>query len=78
MLEGDDVENAEIRYEQVSEEDFDSWADLTVGSDYFSCPTCHLVLDSYEMIDKAGLPENFAATTDDTSYWDDESEYGND
>lgn len=75
-LEGDDVLEYDIQYEQVSEEDYDSWADLTVGSDYFSCPNCHLVLDSLDLISEAGLEESFPDTGDSSDYL--EQEYGND
>ncbi|CAJ60376.1 MULTISPECIES: hypothetical protein [Frankia] len=50
-------------------------ATVKVPSDYFSCPTCHLVLDRYELIQQAGLPETFEAFDDDPP---EEAEYGND
>jgi len=75
-LEGEDVENAEHHYERVAEDDYDSWVDLTIGSYYFSCERCHLVLDSYELVSAAGLPSTFGATTDIGDY--SEPEYGND
>ena len=75
-MEGEDVDNAETHYEQVSEDDYDAWVDLTVGADYFSCSECHLILDSYELIEALGLPADFETTTDVGDYW--EPEYGND
>ncbi|MCI1260714.1 MAG: hypothetical protein LKG20_00285 [Tetrasphaera jenkinsii] len=75
-LEGEDVEAAKHEVEQVSEDDYDSWMELTVGAEYFSCDRCRLVLDSFELVDSAGLPATFEATTDVGDYW--EPEYGND
>ncbi|MGB6243324.1 hypothetical protein [Gordonia sp. (in: high G+C Gram-positive bacteria)] len=76
LVEGEDVDNAETHYEQISEDDYDAWVDLTVGAAYFSCSECHLILDSYELIEALGLPADFEATTDVGDYW--EPEYGND
>ena len=75
-LEGEDVEAAKHEVEQVSEDDYDSWMELTVGGEYFSCDRCRLVLDSFELVDSAGLPATFEVTTDVGDYW--EPEYGND
>lgn len=76
LLEGEDVQSSEIKYEQVGEEDFDAWADITVGADYFSCPRCRLILDSYELLEAAGVSVTFEATGDASDYM--EPEYGND
>lgn len=76
VLEGEDVQDAEPHYEQVSEDDFVAWVDLTIGSDYFSCATCHLVLDGFELLEKADLPSDFGDTGDSGDYA--EPEYGND
>lgn len=59
-LEGEDVLSYEMEYEQLGEEDFKVWVNLTVGSDYFGCPACHLTLDRYELVKAAGLDEEFA------------------
>ncbi len=75
-IEGEEIEEAEPHYEQVAEDDFDAWVDLSVVTDYFSCPTCRLVLDGWELINAAGLPPNFADTGDYGEYV--EPEYGND
>jgi hypothetical protein len=40
-----------------------------------SCPTCHLVLDSYELIEQAGLPATFEVIDDNPPP---EPDYGND
>lgn len=76
VLEGEDVQDTESHYEQVSEDDYDAWVDLTIGSDYFSCDTCRLVLDGYELLEKAELPADFGDTGDYGDYL--EPEYGND
>ena len=44
--------------------------------EYFSCPTCHLVLDGYELIEQAKLPNTFE-TIDDDPEWP-EPDHGND
>lgn len=75
-MEGEHVDNAETHYEQVSKDDYDAWVDLTVGADYFSWSECHLILDSYELIEALGLPTDFEAMADVGDYW--EPEYGND
>ena len=76
QLEGDDVIDQTVQYERISEDDADVWVDLTVGSDYFSCPECRLVLDGYDLLVQAGLPGDFP---DEGDYGDDaEAEYGND
>lgn len=75
-LEGDYIVESDPRYEQSGPDDYDAWVDLTVATDYFGCETCHLILDSYELIDKAGLPLDFADTGDLADYY--EPDYGND
>lgn len=76
-LEGNDISNTEVNYEQVGEFDFDATVTLTVSSEYFSCPTCQLVLDSYELIEQAGLPDSFYTDGDESDVFDDGG-YGND
>lgn len=75
-LEGDDVIDQVVRHEQIAEDDADVWMDLTVASDYFTCPECRLVLDSYDLLVQAGLPGDFADEGDYGDYA--ETEYGND
>lgn len=62
---------------QISEDDFESLVTLTVDADYFSCPTCQLVLDGYEFIERAGLPTTFLVEGDVGDVYP-EPEYGND
>ena len=75
-IEGEDIEKAEPRHEQVAEDDFDIWIELSVVTDYFSCPICRLILDGWELINAAGLPPDFEDTGDYGQYA--EPEYGND
>jgi len=67
-----------VRYEQISEEDFDAAVDITATADYFSCGGCGLVLDSYELVEQAGLDTSFDTQGDegDIQYY--EGDYGND
>jgi hypothetical protein len=76
LLEGAEVSNYDFQVEQVGEDDYEQWVDLTVDSDYFSCSNCRLVLNGYELIEHAGLPVTFGAVGDDRDYAGDE--YGND
>lgn len=75
-LEVEDIDDAKPHYERVTEDDYDSWMDLTIGSSYFSCDRCHLVLDSYELVEASDVPPTFDATGDIGDFW--EPEYGND
>jgi hypothetical protein len=76
-LEGEDSSDMSYIYEPTDDQHdpFDVWATVTVPADTFSCPTCHLVLDSYELIEQAGLPTTFEAIDDNPP---EEPEYGND
>ena len=76
VLEGEDVDSVERHVEYVGDQDYISWIELSVGSDYFSCGTCCLVLDGYELIEKAGLPNTFEEVGDDEDFV--EPDYGND
>jgi hypothetical protein len=76
-LEGDDSSDMSYNYEP-GDDDYDPvsvWATITVPADYFSCPTCHLVLDRYELIEQADLPTTFEVIDDDPP---EEPDYGND
>ncbi|WP_198588429.1 hypothetical protein [Geodermatophilus chilensis] len=76
-LEGEDVLSHEWAGEETPGGDYDVWVNLTVGSDYFGCSTCHLVLDGYEQVQAAGLPEAFPDVGNPAEYAE-LSEYGND
>lgn len=60
-IEGGEVIDAEVTYERISEDEFDPFVTLAVASDYFSCSTCHLVLDGLDLIERAGLRDVFNA-----------------
>lgn len=76
LLEGEDIDDAQAHHQQVAEDAYDSWMELTIGSSYFSCDRCHLVLDSYELVEASDLPASFDATGEIGDFW--EPEYGND
>lgn len=77
LLEGDEVSNTEVDWEQINEDDFDPIVTLTIDASYFSCITCQLVLNGYELIEQAGLPTTFDVAGDkDDAYT--EPDYGND
>lgn len=50
--------------------------EVTFIPDYFSCPTCHLILDDYKLIEQAGLDDPVIIESDEEPF--DEGEYGND
>ncbi|MGA4975255.1 hypothetical protein [Streptomyces cinereoruber] len=84
LLEGEEVLETDIQYpyrSYESDDDYDSAMDvsvtLTIGADHFSCPACQLVLNSYELINQAGLDTEFEAAGDYDDI-DREPEYGND
>ena len=74
--EGQEVLSYEWEYDQSDPDDYDAWVNLSVGADYFSCPTCHLILDRYELLEAAGLDEQFHDVGDPADYV--EPDYGND
>ena len=78
IIEGDNIEDAERR-EGTHFNDHEPWVALTITTEYFSCETCHLVLDDWELLAEAGLELSFETTGD----YDDYAglvgpEYGND
>ncbi|WP_315770146.1 hypothetical protein [Rhodococcoides kroppenstedtii] len=77
VLEGEEKLEVRHEYEQFSAGDYEVVVTITVGADHFSCEHCGLVLDSYELVEKAGLSDTFDAEgdVDDIVYGD---EYGND
>ncbi|MEV0758006.1 hypothetical protein [Streptosporangium sp. NPDC050280] len=77
VLEGDNISDTEVGYEQISEEDFDVLVTHTIDADYFSCPTCHLVLNGYELLDQAKVDPSFTVEGDPSDAYD-EGDYGND
>lgn len=76
-LEGEDSSDMEYDYSVDREGDpIKAWATIHVPSEYFSCRTCHLVLDGLDLIDKVGLPDTFDVIDDDPEW--PEPDYGND
>ena len=75
-LEGETVTSTEVNYEQAGPEDYEMSVTLTIAADYFSCSTCRLILDRYELVDAAGLETEFDKIGDAAEYY--EPEYGND
>jgi hypothetical protein len=76
-LEGDDSSDMEYDYAVDHEGDpTNAWATIHVPSEYFSCRTCHLVLDGSDLIDEVGLPGTFDVIDDDPEW--PEPDYGND
>ncbi|OBK35193.1 hypothetical protein A5658_09585 [Mycobacterium sp. 1245111.1] len=75
-LEGDEVVSTDLRRSMFSD-DVEEWIELTVSSDYFSCPVCRLVLQNWELVSQAGLPGEFSAIGDYDDYGA-QFEYGND
>lgn len=78
MIEGEDSVDVQVRYEQISEEDFEATLDVTAGAGYFSCGNCGLVLDNYQLVEQAGFDATFDTQGDesDIDYYD--GDYGND
>jgi hypothetical protein len=78
ILEGEDDSNRE--YESgFGGSDYDDgyeWVRITVPAEYFSCPTCHLILNGFQLIEQAGLPQTFESIDDSPELR--EPDYGND
>lgn len=77
-IEGDEAEDVEVRYEQVADDDFDVAIDVTASSEYFSCSSCGLVLNNYQLLEQAGFEPSFAAEGSSDDVPDYEADYGND
>lgn len=84
LLEGEDVLNTEVDYrdDEGNEPSYvDDYSDatvtLTIGAEHFSCPTCQLILNSYELIEQAGISLEFEAEGNIEDI-DQEPDYGND
>lgn len=81
------LSNVEIHYPRGSygmDEEADSHylddvaVTLTVGADYFSCQSCQLVLNGYDLLRQAGLDTEFVVDGDPDDYVGQEPEYRND
>lgn len=49
---------------------------ISFAAEYFSCNTCGLVLDSYELLQEASMDAEFPAEVDPAIYYDYEPDYG--
>ncbi|MFI9547602.1 hypothetical protein ACIHAR_27365 [Streptomyces sp. NPDC052016] len=86
LLEGEEVVNVQYHYPPTGgygpdgEYDYldEASVTLTIGADYFSCPACQLVLNSYDLIRQAGMDTEFHVEGDAYEYIGREPEYGND
>jgi hypothetical protein len=76
ILEGENVSETDVEYEQISEDDFNVHVTITVDAEYFSCPSCQLALDGLQILERAGLPTTFQTEGDLSDAL--EQEYGND
>jgi hypothetical protein len=74
-IEGDESIQIEVRYEQ---DDYEMHVDVIASSDYFSCSNCGLVLDTYELVEQAGLNTTFETAGGSEDIADYEGDYGND
>ena len=73
-LEGDDYDDLEYEYDG-DEDAYWVTATAKINADHFNCDTCHLVLDGYELLEKADVPTTFETHIEDP---EPEQEYGND
>jgi hypothetical protein len=80
ILEGDDGDQTsfEYRYDLEDGSPVGATATIDVPVYYFSCPTCRLVLDDYELIVQAGLPDSFEFLDHNAEWPEPEPDYGND
>jgi hypothetical protein len=74
-LEAEDSEIVSRESVQVDEYEYEHYVTRRAFADYFSCPNCELVLDRYELVQEADLPDTFELE-DEEPY--EEPEYGND
>jgi hypothetical protein len=77
-LEGDDALDVEPHQIQLADDYFETIVYVTAPSEHFSCRSCGLVLDGYQLIEQAGLPSTFSTQGYDDDIPDYEADYGND
>lgn len=75
-VEGDVVSGVEVQTEQTDYEAWESYGTATVEAECFSCNNCALVLDSFELLQAADMPESFEVDVDPADFY--EADYGND
>ncbi|WP_223937061.1 hypothetical protein [Arthrobacter sp. StoSoilB5] len=79
LLEGEEIHNVRLDgYYDPESGDISRWGEAEVYSSYFTCEGCQLVLEQYELIELAGLPESFTIQMDESMVLAEEGEYGND
>lgn len=74
LIEGEDHQDSRVETHQLDDDTYETVVEVSVYPDYFSCWDCGLVLDTFELVDQAGLGDMFIAEGD----YDDEPSYGND
>jgi hypothetical protein len=75
---GSDMVSFEYIHDREDGSPVGARARINVPAEYFGCPTCHLVLDDYELIEQAGLPDSFEFIDEDPEWPEAEPDYGND
>ncbi|MFE4835927.1 hypothetical protein ACFRAU_14760 [Arthrobacter sp. NPDC056691] len=82
-LEGEQVDNIRVEgpgWVRVGEEDYEfhgrGFGDVL--ADHFSCDNCQLVLDTYELLEAAGMDLAFEVEDEDFVTDEGEQEYGSD
>lgn len=78
ILEGDESLAVDLQHIQFGDDDIETIVYVTAPSEYFSCPSCSLALDGYQLIEQAGLPSTFFTQGTDEDIPDYDSHYGND
>jgi hypothetical protein len=80
VVEGDEGEQISFEYQYDLEDGSPIGAEarLEVPVMRFCCETCHLVLDDYELIRRAGLPDSFDFIDNNPEWPEEEPDYGND
>jgi hypothetical protein len=74
-LEADESEVVGRETVQVGEHEWEQYVTRRAFPDYFSCANCELVLDRIELLEEAGLPDEFEFEGEEDY---EEPEYGND
>ncbi|RDV11009.1 hypothetical protein DXK94_07560 [Arthrobacter sp. RT-1] len=78
-LEGDYISETRLEgYDDPHMSESDSWGVADINSEYFSCESCQLILDTYELIELSELPDEFTVPMDPELVAEHEGQYGND
>jgi hypothetical protein len=76
VIEGSEIDESNVEWERLSDEDWQPIVTLTITAEYFSCANCQLVLDGIDSLSRADLPDSFVVPGEYTDIY--EPEYGND